>query len=138
MYLNFDGYGNMRCNNLRVLFIDDEPALLDQAKIFLEKEDERIEVDTTNSAERGLEMINDESYAAVVSDYRLTGMDGIELLQTLREESNDIPFIVFTGWGSKEIERNALDLGADKVIRKGKSPKSLYKELARILLELSE
>ncbi|MFA5222426.1 MAG: response regulator, partial [Methanoregula sp.] len=77
---------------LHVLYIDDEPDLLDVGKTFLEETGE-FRVDSALSAHIGQEMLERTKYDAVVCDYQMPGMDGISLLKTLRSKSNTIPFI---------------------------------------------
>ena len=116
---------------MKVLFIDDDPDLLRQAEIFLEREDKRLDVDTVSSAEEGLEMMDRTDYDVVVSDYKMSEMDGFEFLETVREDRNsDIPFIVFTGRGSEEVAMEALNLGADRYVMKGGDVRLQFEDLA--------
>ena len=70
---------------IRVLHVDDEPDLADLTKRFLEREDERFSVETATSVDDGLAHLADKAVDCVVSDYEMTGRDGIEFLQTVRE-----------------------------------------------------
>ncbi len=116
----------MELDEIRVLLVDDEAELLNQAKIFLEREDDRFEITTSQTVEEALQLIENEELDAVVSDYRMPDKDGIEFLKILRKERNDdIPFIFFTGKGWEEVAMNALNLGANKYIWKSEEP-SLY------------
>lgn len=119
-----------------VLFVDNEPDFLEQAKIFLEREDDRLAVETAVSAEEGLQKLAVNDYDAIVSDYRMPEMDGLEFLETVRgERSSDIPFIIFTGRGREEVAMDALNLGADRYLQKGGSPKSQYGVLAEAIVD---
>ncbi|OKY78823.1 MAG: Signal transduction histidine kinase containing PAS domain [Candidatus Methanohalarchaeum thermophilum] len=112
---------------IRILLVDDESAFLEQAEIFLEKEDEELDVETVSSAGKALESLSNSEYDVVVSDYQMPITDGLEFLETLREErGSDIPFIIFTGKGRKEVAIEALNLGADRYIQKGGDPKSQF------------
>ena len=63
-------------------------------------------------------------------------MDGLEFLEVVREEKeSDIPFIIFTGKGREEVAIKALNLGADRYLQKGGSPKSQYDVLAKAVLQ---
>ncbi len=116
---------------MKVLFIDDEPDLLEQAKIFLEKEKSELEVETINSAEKALKMLEEEDYDVVVSDYQMPEIDGLSFLKILRKEKqNDVPFIMFTGKGREEVAMEALNQGADRYLQKGGDPRSQYGVLA--------
>lgn len=87
---------------IRVLLVDDEPQLLELARFFLEKQGQ-FAIETATSADEALNRISKGSLDAVVSDYQMSEMDGIELLKTLRAEKNDIPFILFTGKGREDV-----------------------------------
>lgn len=113
--------------------VDDEPELLEQAKIFLESELEGLELHPTSSPMDAAEKVEERTFDAVISDYQMPGMDGLELLKKIREVNMDIPFIIFTGRGHEEVAIRALNLGADRYLRKGGDPRSLYGLLARAL-----
>ncbi len=112
---------------MRILIVDDDKAVLEQAKIYLEEKEERFDIDTAISAEKALSKLGEIDYDAVVSDYQMPEMDGLEFLRTVREErGSDIPFIIFTGRGREEVAIDALNLGADRYIQKGGDPRSQY------------
>ncbi len=119
---------------MNILFVDDEEGLLDQAKIFLEQMEYDFNVSTVRSSEEALEKLNNENHDAIISDYQMPQIDGLELLEIIRKEKNrDLPFIIFTGRGREEVAIKALNLGADRYIQKGGSPKSQYGILAEAI-----
>jgi PAS domain S-box-containing protein len=113
---------------ISVLYVDDETALLDIGKRYLERIGD-FTVDTAESAHRALEKIQSTLYDAIVSDYQMPVMDGIELLKTIRASNNSIPFIIFTGKGREEVVIDALNFGADFYLQKGGQPKAQFAEL---------
>jgi len=120
--------------SIRVLYIDDEPGLLELTREFLESRTARISVETTASAREGLDMVAGGDFDAVVCDYQMPEMDGLAVLETLREDrGDDVPFIIFTGRGREEVAIEALNLGADRYLRKGGDPTSQYEVLARAI-----
>lgn len=124
---------------MKVLFVDDEPDICSQAKIFLEKESERISVVTASNAEKALELLNENGFDVIVSDYKMPGMDGLEFLQRLRDKGNEIPFIMLTGKGNESVAMRATNLGIDryfKKIQKGGSPKEQYRTIANSLFRI--
>lgn len=115
-----------------LLYVDDEPDLLEIGRLFLEQTGE-IRVGTTISAADALAMLEDERYDAVLSDYQMPGMDGIQFLQILRGRGDFIPFIIFTGRGREEVIIQALNSGADFYLQKGGDPGSQFAELANLV-----
>jgi PAS domain S-box-containing protein len=116
-------------DGIRVLYVDDEPDLLEIAKIILEKGG-AFSVDTLSSAPEALEQVDAERYDAIISDYQMPEMDGIIFLRQLRALGNATPFIIFTGKGREEIAIQALNEGADFYIQKGGDIRSQFTELA--------
>lgn len=113
---------------LSILYVDDEPALLDIAKVFLEKTGD-FSVRTTGSAAAALEYLKTNPVDAILADYQMPDIDGIQLLITVRQQFGDIPFILFTGRGREEIVIQAINNGADFYIQKGGDPKAQFAEL---------
>ncbi|MFA4876363.1 MAG: PAS domain S-box protein [Methanoregula sp.] len=113
----------------RIIYVDDESDLLEITRLFLEQEGE-ISVDTQTSAKTALPRILEENYDAVISDYQMPGMDGIDLLKQVRASGSSIPFILFTGRGREEIVIQALNEGADFYLQKGGEPVSQFAELS--------
>ncbi len=105
-----------------VLYVDDEPMLLELAKIFLEQTGD-FRVDTLTSAPAALDILTRTSYDCIISDYQMPVMDGIVFLKTVRSRGNALPFIIFTGKGREEVVIEALNSGADFYLQKGVIPK---------------
>ncbi|MDO9325868.1 MAG: PAS domain S-box protein [Methanoregula sp.] len=114
---------------IRVLYVDDEPELLEIGRLFLEK-DRAFTVDTLASARQALEHLKTERYDAIISDYQMPEMDGLLFLKQLKSSGNATPFIIFTGRGREEVVIEAFNEGADFYIQKGGEPKSQFAELS--------
>ena len=117
---------------ISVLFIDDEPALLEITRLFLERSGE-IRVETCRSALEALEILKTRSFDAIISDYEMPMMDGIVLLKILRAEGDNTPFIIFTGKGREHVVVDALNNRADFYLSKGQDPKAQFAELDRMI-----
>ncbi len=117
---------------IKVLLIDDEPAILDISKQFLEL-DHSISVDAAVSAIDAQKLIELSEYDVIVSDYQMPEKDGIQLLNEIRATGNNIPFIIFTGKGREEVAIEALNAGADFYLQKGGQSASQFAELANII-----
>lgn len=119
----------------RILIVDDDKEFLRITKAYLADEDPIFEVVTANSAQNALLRLEDpsEHFDAVISDYQMPRMNGLELLARLRQNNNLVPFIIFTGHSREEIAIRALNLGADYYLAKGGDPQSQYTELTHII-----
>lgn len=114
-------------SDVTVLYVDDDRSLLDLTKTFLENRSDAIAVETTDSPTTALDLIVDGDYDAVISDYQMPEMDGLELLERVRNDhDDDVPFIIFTGRSREEVAIEALNLGADRYLQKGGDPTSQY------------
>jgi PAS domain S-box-containing protein len=117
-------------DKINILYVDDEPDLLEIGKLFLEQLDENFVVDTIISANMAMRHLHKHVYDVIVSDYSMPEMDGIEFLKHLKSSGNKTPFIIFTGRGREEIVIKAFDEGADYYVQKGGEVHSQYAELA--------
>ena len=87
---------------ISILYVDDEPGLLEIGKLFLERSGQ-FSVDIITSAPAALTLLDTKTYDAIISDYQMPEMDGIEFLKKVRTSGNTIPFILFTGRGRKKL-----------------------------------
>lgn len=105
-------------DGIRVLHVDDEVQFLEMAATFLDREVDGIDVVTAESAERGLELLADGRFDAVISDYEMPATDGLEFLAAVREEYPDLPFVLYTGKGGEEIASEAIGKGVTDYLQK--------------------
>ncbi|HOI59175.1 MAG TPA: response regulator, partial [Methanoculleus sp.] len=77
---------------ISVIYVDDEPDLLELVRLFLERSGE-FQVATSASARDALANPALRSYDVIISDYQMPGMDGIAFLKAVREQFGDLPFI---------------------------------------------
>ena len=114
---------------IRILYLDDEPALLDIGKLLLEKSGD-FSVTTVGSASAALDLLKTEQFDAIISDYLLPEMDGLEFLKQVHLLHGQIPFILLTGRGREEVVILALNNGADYYLQKGGNPQAQFTELS--------
>jgi PAS domain S-box-containing protein len=119
-------------DRIQVLCVDNESSLLEMEKVFLEQSGE-LSVDTVISAPAALDNLNKKNYDAIVSNYQMPEMDGIEFLKKVRAANKNIPFIIFTGRSREEIVIEALNNGATFYLQKAGDPDTLYKELIHVI-----
>ncbi len=115
----------------KLLFIDDEDIVLRSSRrIFAGS---GYEIDTAASGNRGLEMARAESYDVVVTDLKMPGLGGMEVLKALRKESPDVVVVIFTGYANVETAREALRNGAFDYVPKPFTPEELRSVVANAL-----
>jgi len=114
---------------IRVLHVDDDLCFLEVSKQIISMENS-FEIDNASSVDEALKKMEQQQYDAVVSDYEMPQKNGLEFLKEIREQNNQIPFILFTGKGREDVAVKALNLGADRYINKNGSPETVYCELA--------
>jgi PAS domain S-box-containing protein len=105
--------------SVRLLHVDDDPALTELTATYLEREDERIRVTTATGPDEGLDVLTADDIDCVISDYNMPGTNGIEFLEAVRRVYPDLPFILFTGRGSEEIASEAISAGVSDYLQKG-------------------
>lgn len=119
---------------MHILLVDDDPALLDLIRRFLEREEE-MQIDTCMSCSEAIELLKAARYDAIVLDYDLPGMNGIDFLKAVKSRGDDIPIIIFTGKGREEIVIKALNYGADYYLQKRGDPRLNFLELLYMIRE---
>jgi two-component system sensor histidine kinase/response regulator len=104
--------------SLSVLIVDDDVGLLEALPEALRLRMGGVTVETADSAAAALDRIADRDYDAIVTDIRMPGMDGLELLDEIRTRKPDTPTLIITGHGDNELVVHALRGGARDFIQK--------------------
>lgn len=110
---------NYQHEKIRLLHVDDDSALADLTATFLLREDDRFDIEIAHNVSEGLDCLTENDFDCIVSDYDMPGKNGIEFLETVREDYADLPFILFTGKGSEEVASDAISAGATDYLQKG-------------------
>lgn len=105
-------------SDLRVLIVDDDPALLMALPETLGLKLPSLAVDTADSAAAALARIAETDYDAIVTDIKMPGMDGLALLKEIRVLRPTTPTLLITGHGDHDLAIQALRGGAYDFIQK--------------------
>jgi two-component system, OmpR family, phosphate regulon sensor histidine kinase PhoR len=105
-------------NGARILIVDDDEALLEALPEALRLRIDGIAIDTAGSALDALERIRDVDYDAIVSDIKLPGMDGLELLTEIKQLRPGTPTLLITGHGEHDLAVRAIRGGAYDFVQK--------------------
>ncbi len=94
----------------KLLIVDDDSSLREFLEIFLAKEGYR--VDSAETADEALEKVKKDSYDLVITDVRMPGMDGVELLRQLKTLDAGLPVVLITAFASLDAAVDAMKEGA--------------------------
>ena len=120
-----------------MLLIDDESSLLEIIKLVSEQSNE-MTVQTVLSAQEALNILQGKTFDAIIVDYAMPDINGIEFLKILRSKGNATPIIIFTAVGHEQAAIDALNNGANFFLKKGESPRMQFRELVAIVKQAVE
>jgi CheY-like chemotaxis protein len=111
---------------VKVLFIEDDPAVAEMYKLKLELDGYTVTV--ARDGEEGLQIAGESPPDIIFLDTRLPKMDGFAVLERLRsaERTRDIPVIILSNYGERELVDRGLKLGAlEYLIKSQTTPANL-------------
>jgi two-component system, LuxR family, response regulator FixJ len=100
----------------KVYVIDDDDAMRDSLNFLLESAG--FNVTLFESALKFLDALQDLAFGCVVSDVRMPGLDGIELLKRMKADRSPLPIVIMTGHGDIPLAVEAMKLGAVDFLEK--------------------
>jgi two-component system, OmpR family, KDP operon response regulator KdpE len=116
-----------RSGPLRILVVDDEPAIL--RFLYASLESQGYIVSTAVNARTALDMVRKKAADLVVLDLGLPDMDGLDVVRQIRDGGETVPIIILSSRDNESAKVAALDLGADDYVTK---PFGIDELLARI------
>lgn len=109
----------------RILIVDDDPHFLRVLSRVLSGEN--FQVTTSAGACEALEILRSEKFDLIICDLRMPECDGLNFLQGVRKEGNDIPVIILTVYGEVETYLEAMNAGATEYLNKPINSEELLK-----------
>jgi two-component system alkaline phosphatase synthesis response regulator PhoP len=117
----------------RVLVVDDDVKTVELVKLYLNRDGYRVL--TAYDGVEALRLAREGHPDLIVLDLMLPGIDGLEICQTLRAES-DVPIIMLTAKTTDQDKLDGLDMGADDYVTKPFSPRELAARVRAVLRRL--
>jgi FixJ family two-component response regulator len=114
-----------------VLIVDDEKNIRLTLSLALEKLD--LPVDTAVNGEEALAKLAEKSYALMLLDLRMPGIDGMEVLRRVPEIRPEVKVVIITAWGSIEAAVEAMKLGAVDFLQKPFDAEDVRKLVSSLL-----
>nr|MBP7462171.1 response regulator [Candidatus Delongbacteria bacterium] len=118
---------------ISILIVDDEYFIREIFSDYLNLKG--FEVDTAKSGLEAMEKISVRDYELVITDLNMPQMNGIELLQRLRQSLNPVPVIIITGYPSIDTAINAIKQGATDYLIKPINLEEILIKVNRIVEE---
>ena len=100
----------------KILVVDDEQSMTQFLGIVLRKEG--FQVTTVNSGRDALEKLKSDNYDVVITDLKMPGMDGIQVLQAVKKHDANLPVVLMTAYASQQSAIDAVNLGAFQYLLK--------------------
>jgi DNA-binding response OmpR family regulator len=113
-----------------ILVVDDEPNILELAKLYLEQEGYRVEV--VGNGNDALLKLNSVKPSLIILDLMLPDIDGFEVCRQIRKQS-DVPILMLTARREDVDKIVGLELGADDYLTKPFNPRELVARVKAIL-----
>ncbi len=116
---------------IAVLAVDDDLNMHRLIQIYLKQEN--FLVTTVSTGRMALHKLDSEEYDLVISDIQMPQMDGIALVQEIRNRKNTIPVIIISAFGTQSQAKKALNAGANIVLEKPFEQEQLIKTIKQQL-----
>ena len=119
---------------LKVMFVDDEPYIVEGLKVLIDWEKENFEiVKVAENGEEALKYLRENEVNLVIADIRMPVMTGIELLERVKSEGvSDAYFVILSGYNDFQYAKDAMRLGCLDYLLKPIKKDELLEILRRI------
>jgi two-component system response regulator (stage 0 sporulation protein F) len=115
----------------KILMIDDEYAILMSAKMYL---DSVYEFTTETNPDKAIELLENNTFDAILQDLTLPGYDGLEVLKRIKQKTPQTPVFIVSGWANVDAKvQEALKIGAVGYITKPFDREKVKGELDKVL-----
>ena len=101
---------------VRIMIIEDDEEMRSLLKDFLEEEG--LETDSVNNGADALGKLSKDHFDLILTDIRMPGLTGLDILPRIRRLKPKTPIIVMTAYGSDDVRRRSLERGATAYLEK--------------------
>lgn len=123
---------------IRVLVVDDEIMVQRSCVDIFSVKSQRYDVVTVSSGEEALDVMAEEPFDILLTDIKMPGLPGLELLETVKERFPHIAVIVITGYATVRTAVETMKLGAVDFIPKPFTPNEIFSSVEKLAERLDE
>ena len=103
-------------NKKRILIVEDDEEMRSLLKDFFEEDG--FETDSASNGSEAFRKIAKEPFDLIITDIRMPGLTGLDILPGIRKLQPEAPIIVITAFGSEEVQQKAFERGATSYLEK--------------------
>ena len=103
-------------NKKRILVVEDDAEMRSLLKDFFEEDG--FEIDSVSNGSEAFRKIAREPFDLIITDIRMPGLTGLDILPGIRKLQPEAPIIVITAFGSEEVQQKAFERGATSYLEK--------------------
>lgn len=120
-----------KLRRLKIILIDDDEWIRDSMRIFFEYEG--CNLVTLETAEEALAALGKQKFDIIIADYKLPGMDGIELFKRIQRAAGSPIKILITAYHSQSVAEMVKEAGIHALIEKPFQPETIEATLSRLI-----
>jgi PAS domain S-box-containing protein len=123
-------YEPKAAESARVLVVDDEPTVLDVAKVALERAGHQVQI--AASGQQAIELVRSfpERFALILLDLSMPGLSGVDALGEIRALNENVPILLCSGYSESEMRKRAEGLPVSGFVQKPFTAKSIREKVA--------
>lgn len=123
---------------MNILIIDDEPKIRHGLTHLLGSHAGWNVIGSFANAASALSFLYESDCDVIISDIRMPGMSGLDMIQQIRERNQEIPIIILSGYGTFSFAQRAIELGVRKYLTKPTNPAELIDALELVETERTQ
>jgi DNA-binding NtrC family response regulator len=129
-----DEQENSMNDTRNVLIVDDETVIREGMRRILENDGYHVELSASGKA--AIEKIQEQHFHLVITDLKMPGMDGIEVLKTIKILQPDVPVIIITGYVTVDTAVEAMRNGAVDYLAKPFTPDQISEKVRKAVAQI--
>ena len=119
-------------DRIKLLIVDDELVVQQSCVAIFNEKSNCYDITTVSSGEEALQILEEKSFDIILTDIKMPGLPGLELLSTISNKYPGTAIIVITGYATVKTAVEAMKLGAVDFIPKPFTPDEIYNAVEKV------